>query len=88
MPRSRTPAERPAIAERLFEGPDASVLDLLDRLLDTGVLVNGDLTLGLAGVDLIYVRLSALLCASDRVLPAAREPRPRARRLSKRHRRS
>jgi hypothetical protein len=25
--------------------------------------------IGLAGVDLIYLRLSALLCAADRVLP-------------------
>ena len=26
-------------------------------------------TMGVAGIDLIYVRLSALLCAADRVLP-------------------
>ena len=32
-------------------------------------MANGDLTLGVAGVDLIYVRLAALLCAADRVLP-------------------
>ncbi len=33
-------------------------------------MATGDLTLGVAGVDLIYLRLSALLCAADRVLPA------------------
>jgi hypothetical protein len=76
---------RPVLpAHQVLDPPDASVLDLLDRLLDQGVMVNGDLTLGLAGVDLIYVRLSALLCASDRVLPATRAPQPRARRRSKR----
>jgi hypothetical protein len=48
---------------------DTSVLDLLDRLLEKGVMANGDLTLGLAGVDLIYIRVAALLCAADRVLP-------------------
>jgi hypothetical protein len=57
------------LAHRAIEPPDASILDLLDRLLDKGVMANGDVTLGVAGVDLIYVRLAALLCAADRVLP-------------------
>jgi gas vesicle protein GvpA/GvpJ/GvpM family len=45
------------------------VLDLLDDLLNKGVMTVGDVTLGVAGIDLIYLRLSALLCAADRVLP-------------------
>jgi hypothetical protein len=57
--------------------PDTTVLDLLDHVLNKGVTATGDLTLGVAGVDLIYVRLSALLCAADRVMPE----RPRVRRL-------
>jgi hypothetical protein len=32
-------------------------------------MLNADLVLALANVDLVYVRLSALLCAADRVLP-------------------
>jgi hypothetical protein len=47
---------------------DASLLDLVDHLLTKGVVVSGDLVLGLAGVDLLYLHLSALLCASDRVV--------------------
>ena len=47
----------------------ASVLDLLDRLLDKGVMANGDVTLGVAGVDLIYLRLATILCAADRIFP-------------------
>ena len=39
------------------------------HLLNKGVMANGDVTLGVAGIDLIYLRLSALLCAADRVLP-------------------
>jgi hypothetical protein len=51
----------------------ASLLDLLDNVLTRGIIVSGDLVLGLADVDLIYLRLSVLLCAADRVLgPAAR----------------
>jgi hypothetical protein len=53
----------------VLDPPEASILDLLDRLLDKGVMANGDVTLGVAGVDLVYVRLAALLCAADRVLP-------------------
>jgi hypothetical protein len=58
----------------LFEETNASLLELVDNLLNQGVLLTGDLVLGLAGVDLIYVRLSLLLCAADRILsPEERE---------------
>lgn len=46
---------------------DATLLDMLDRLLNKGVVVGGDIVLGVAGVDLVYLRLSALLSAIDRV---------------------
>ena len=44
-------------------------MDVLDSLLNQGVVLNADLVLALADVDLVYVRLSALLCAADRILP-------------------
>jgi hypothetical protein len=72
------------VADQVLEAPEASLLDLLDNLLNKGVMANGDVTLGVAGIDLIYLRLSALLCAADRVLPKAAQPaaarRPRRRR--------
>lgn len=49
--------------------PETSLLDLVDNLLNQGVLIHGEVVLGLAGVDLVYLQLSALLCAADRVLP-------------------
>jgi hypothetical protein len=48
---------------------DASLLDVVDNVLNKGVVVSGDLTIALAQVDLIYARLSLLLCAADRILP-------------------
>jgi hypothetical protein len=45
-----------------------SLADVIDNLLNRGVVLNADLILALADVDLIYVRLSALLCAADRIL--------------------
>ena len=71
-------------ADQVLETPDSTLLDLLDRLLNKGVMAHGDLTLGVAGIDLIYLRLSALLCAADRLLPTPPERRPGARR--RRHR--
>src|SRR5262245_38057505 len=58
-------------ADQVLDLPEASVLDVLDHVLTKGVLASGDVTLGVAGIDLIYLRLSAILCAADRVLPAA-----------------
>jgi len=62
------PAE-PSAELDILEGADGSLLELVDHLLNQGVVLTGDLVLGLAGVDLIYARLSLLLCAADRVLP-------------------
>ena len=47
---------------------DASLLDIVDHVLTKGVVLNGDLVLGVADIDLVYLRLSAVLCAADRVL--------------------
>lgn len=57
----------------IFAGSDTSLLDLMDNLLNQGVVLTGDVVLGLAGVDLVYLRLNALLCASDRILPRSKD---------------
>jgi hypothetical protein len=61
-----TPPSRPA-AREILETTDDSLLDLVDNLLNRGVMISGEVMLGLAGVDLIYLRLQAMLCAADRV---------------------
>ena len=58
---------------RIIDEDESTLVDLIDNLLSKGVMLNADLILALADVDLIYIRLSALLCAADRVLP----PQPR-----------
>jgi hypothetical protein len=57
-------------AERVFAEEDASLLDIVDNVLNKGVVLSGDVTIGLAQIDLIYARVSLLLCAADRVLPS------------------
>ena len=61
-----TRPSRPA-AREILETTDDSLLDLVDNLLNRGVVLSGEVMLGLAGVDLIYLRLTALLCSADRV---------------------
>jgi len=80
MTRARKPVTH-AAADQVLDAPDSTLLDVLDNLLNKGVMANGDVTLGVAGIDLIYLRLSALLCAADRVLPSGEPPvGPRRRR--------
>lgn len=55
-------------ALELLGGEGSSLLDAVDSLIDRGVLLEGDLVLGLADVDLIYLKLSTLLAAADRIL--------------------
>jgi hypothetical protein len=69
-PDRRRPARgEPREAELVLGPADASVLDIVDNVLSKGVMLSGDVSIGLASVDLIYARVSLLLCAADRVLP-------------------
>jgi hypothetical protein len=52
---------------------DATLLELVDRTLNQGVTVMGELVLSLAEVELVYLRLGLLLCAADRCRPAPRK---------------
>lgn len=74
----RRSKRRASDAERVLGTPDATLLDVVDNVLNKGVVLTGDLTIGLAQIDLVYARLSLLLCAADRVMPD--EPRPPVRR--------
>jgi gas vesicle structural protein len=44
---------------------DVALIDLIDRLLDGGVVIHGDITLAVADVDLLYVGLRALVASVE-----------------------
>ena len=46
---------------------DASLLELVDRLLNKGVVLAGEATISVAGIDLIYLGLNLVLGAVDTV---------------------
>jgi hypothetical protein len=52
---------------RALRNRDVSLLDLVDRLLDGGVVIHGDITLAVADVDLVYVGLRALIASVDTI---------------------
>ena len=75
-PRLGASPRRPAPPKRqvaqIIDDRERSLVDVLDSLLNQGVVLNADLILALADVDLVYVRLSALLCAADRIMKPRR----------------
>jgi len=52
---------------------DVAFVDLVDRLLNGGVVIAGDITLAVADIDLVYVGLRALITS---VAAAEREGMP------------
>ncbi|MCD2190347.1 gas vesicle protein [Actinomycetospora soli] len=55
----------------LFGDREVALVDLLDRLLAGGVVLTGDLTISLAGVDLVRISLRALITS---IAPAESGP--------------
>ena len=41
-----------------------TLVELVDRVLNAGVVISGDITLSVAGVDLVYVGLRVLLASA------------------------
>jgi hypothetical protein len=70
-PTRGVPDATAGLGEALLGSGDGSLLDLVDHLLNQGVVLQAEVILGLAGIDLVYLRLTALLCATDRLTPNA-----------------
>ena len=68
-PAAPKPVRPSTMVARIIDDSERSLADVIDNLLNQGVMLNADVILALANVDLVYLRLSALLCAADRVLP-------------------
>ena len=58
-----TAQSRPASQQQI------ALVDLLDRLLGTGVVLSGDVVISLAGVDLVQISLRALITSIRSEMP-------------------
>lgn len=59
-------------AEDALLGHDTRLVDLLDGLLDCGVVVRGELWLSIADVDLVYLGLQIVLSNPDAIASTGR----------------
>jgi hypothetical protein len=50
---------------RTYQGGN-NLVDILDRILDKGLVVAGDIRVSLANVELLTVRIRLLVCSIDR----------------------
>ena len=51
---------------------ELTLVELVNRVLDRGVVINGDLIISLAGVDLVYVGLNLVLTSVETAQRAGR----------------
>lgn len=56
------------------------LVEVLDQVLDSGVVIDGQIVLSVAGVDLVHLGLRALLASVDTaarasIMPPSRPPR-------------
>jgi gas vesicle protein GvpA/GvpJ/GvpM family len=54
-------------APRSRGGPEVTLVDLLDRLLQGGVVIQGQVVLSAADIDLVEVDLSLVVAAVDKL---------------------
>jgi hypothetical protein len=59
-------------SDQIVKNQHFTILELLDRLLDKGVVVKGEVLLSVADIDLIYLNLGLLLSSVKTVEKAAR----------------
>lgn len=67
--------------EQIARNQRVTLLELLDRLLDRGVMVKGEILLSVADIDLVYLNLGLLLSSVKTVENAARRSGRRDRKV-------
>ena len=53
---------------------EASLLDILDHVLNAGVVLHGSIVISIAGVDLVYLGLNAVLTSVETALKHVNAP--------------
>jgi gas vesicle protein GvpA/GvpJ/GvpM family len=49
-----------------YQGGTVTLLDILDKVLDKGLVVAGDIRVSLANVELLTIRVRLLVCSIDK----------------------
>jgi len=56
---------------------DVSLLEILDHVLNAGVVIHGSLVISLAGVDLVYLGLNVVLTSVETAMRKIKEEEKR-----------
>ena len=56
------------------DNPEYSLLDILDHVLNAGVVIHGSVVISLGGVDLVYLGLNAVLTSVETALKHIKGP--------------
>ena len=63
-------------------GDDISLLDILDHVLNSGVVIHGSIVISLAGVDLVFLGLNVVLTAIETARQSAERHANKSHNLS------
>jgi gas vesicle structural protein len=55
---------------------DLALVELVNRVLDRGAVISGDVVISVAGVDLVYVGLRLLLASVESMVARENRDRP------------
>jgi len=58
--------EKPERPERAEEAPAGNILELLDRILDKGVVIVGDIRISVADIELLKIQIRLLIASVDK----------------------
>lgn len=64
------------MTDAIAETREVTLLELLDRVIDHGVILSGDITISVADVDLIYLGLRVMLASVERAEQLRAEAAP------------
>lgn len=74
MPKNYDVPERPRvepqpvtnIRPRVEQQPVTNLLELLDRILDKGIVIIGDIKISVADIELLKIQIRLLICSVDK----------------------
>ncbi len=80
------PAESGSVTTLSLDGDaEISLLEILDHVLNSGVVIHGSLVISLAGVDLVYIGLNVVLTSVETALRNMKDaPEPSQQRRASR----
>jgi hypothetical protein len=54
-----------SLSQRQFTPGQLTIVDLVDRILDKGVVITGDITISIVGVDLLSLKINLVIASLE-----------------------